>query len=125
MDILHKTKLEDDPKKIIFGSMHFLDKSQPQGLTGSPKGVCFQVRRIKIVNLGVLNKKNLKVTQKHSLLDLCNFLIQSSPESVPARENPIKRMHFQVCKINARNLGGDHQTFTFAVGLMKVCIFHN
>ena len=55
--------------------MHFLDKSQPQGLTGSPKGVCFQVRRIKIVNLGVLNKKNLKVTQKHLLLLMGNFLI--------------------------------------------------
>ena len=57
--------------------MHFLDKSQPQGLTDSPKGVCFQVRRIKVVNLGVL-----KVTQKHLLLVKCNFLINSAQRLV-------------------------------------------
>ena len=77
--------------------MHFLDKSQPQGLTDSPKGVCFQVRRIKVVNLGVL-----KVTQKHLLLVKCNFLISNF--LINSAQRPVKITQKE-CVSKLRNWG--------------------
>ena len=107
-EVLNKTELEDDPETFTFSLMQLFDKTQPRGPTGlskAQKGVCFQVRKIKVANLGLLHKKRLEDNLKIFTFGLMQLFDLTQPGGPAGLSKPQKGAHYQVCKIKVENLG--------------------
>ena len=83
---MHKIRLEGDHQTLTFGLIQLFDLTQPQGPTGaskwSKKGFNSRFAKWKLGIWGSCIKLKLKVAIKHSLLVLCNFSIQCTPEEL-------------------------------------------
>ena len=76
------------PRNINFYSTFWFDAPlRPFGLAKSPqKGPCFQVRKIKVGNSGVLHKTKLKGNPETYFFVLCNFCFWPRPEALLASQ---------------------------------------
>ena len=79
--VLHKTRLEGDLKIFTLGVTQLFDTTLPRGPIASSKA-----RKRGLGIWGSCIKQNLKVTQKHLRLVLCNFLIWHSLEDLQTRQ---------------------------------------